>query len=398
MRDVLALGRKAASHRGVFALTKTLRYFLVWTGLGMILGFSGCVSVPSTSEETSSVVVTPTPSEASIPVSIETVPARRETAPGQPVPRFEDEILVAGQRFRTGTKVVLWTDAGGFDGYRVERRFGDLNRSGWEEMKQDGISFNSPNRFGMRAAVLTSAEQNRVRGGGWDLATLQRVVDQFVLHYDASGTSAQCFKRLHDDRGLSIHFLLDVDGTLYQTLDLKERAWHATVANSRSIGIEIANIGAYPSATAEPLRTWYKKDAEGHPRLHIPKGAELGALDLKKVSGRPVRPELVKGKINGSEFFQYDLTAEQYAALTKLTAALCAIFPNLPCDTPRTPDGNLRTDTLSPDELKAFSGVLGHYHIQTNKIDPGPAMQWERVIEGARELLNRQKKAETKAP
>ncbi|MEM9559092.1 MAG: N-acetylmuramoyl-L-alanine amidase, partial [Planctomycetota bacterium] len=37
-----------------------------------------------------------------------------------------------------------------------------------------------------------------------------------------------------------------VDGTIYQTLDVTERAWHATKANSRSVGIEIAQIGAYP--------------------------------------------------------------------------------------------------------------------------------------------------------
>jgi N-acetyl-anhydromuramyl-L-alanine amidase AmpD len=37
--------------------------------------------------------------------------------------------------------------------------------------------------------------------------------------------------------------MLDLDGTIYQTLDLKERASHATIANSRSIGIEIANMG-----------------------------------------------------------------------------------------------------------------------------------------------------------
>lgn len=364
----------------------------------MILGFSGCVSVPSTPEETSPVVMTPTPSEDSVRVGVDAMPSTGWTPPGEPVPRFEDEILVAGQRFRTGTKVVMWTDPGGFDGYRVERRFGDLKRSGWEEMKQDGISFNSPNRYGMRAAVLTPAEQQRVRGGGWDLATLQRGVDQFVLHYDASGTSAQCFKGLHDHRGLSIHFLLDLDGTIYQSLDLKERAWHATVVNSRSIGIEIANIGAYANATAEPLRTWYKTDAAGHTRLNIPKGVEWGELNLENVSGRPDRAGLIKGKINGNEFFQYDLTPEQYAALTKLTAALCAIFPNLPCDYPRTTEGELRTDTLSPEELRAFRGVLGHHHIQTNKIDPGPAIQWERVIEGARALLNGPEKAETQAP
>ena len=44
--------------------------------------------------------------------------------------------------------------------------------------------------------------------------------------------------------------------------------------------------------------------------------------------------------------------------------------------------------TKLPDEAwKAYAGVLGHYHVQTNKVDPGPAFQWERVIGEARKLL-----------
>ena len=31
---------------------------------------------------------------------------------------------------------------------------------------------------------------------------------------------------------------------------------------------------------------------------------------------------------------------------------------------------------------------MGHYHVQTNKSDPGPAFQWDLVINGARNLLN----------
>ena len=105
----------------------------------------------------------------------------------------------------------------------------------------------SPNRYNLRKNGLTTNELERVRGGGWDLSTLQRVVDQFVIHFDVSGTSRQCFNVLHDPRDLSVHFMFDLDGTIYQTLDLKERAWHATSSNSRSVGIEIANIGAYPT-------------------------------------------------------------------------------------------------------------------------------------------------------
>ncbi len=38
----------------------------------------------------------------------------------------------------------------------------------------------SPNRYDLRRRGLTEEEIERVRGGGWDLPTLQKVVDQFV--------------------------------------------------------------------------------------------------------------------------------------------------------------------------------------------------------------------------
>ena len=57
------------------------------------------------------------------------------TRPGTPAKRKGDEIMVAGQMFHTGTKVVLWTDPGGYDAYRVERRFAPLEESDWENTK-----------------------------------------------------------------------------------------------------------------------------------------------------------------------------------------------------------------------------------------------------------------------
>jgi len=35
-----------------------------------------------------------------------------------------------------------------------------------------------------------------------------------------------------------------------------------------------------------------------------------------------------------------------------------------------------------------YEGVLGHYHVQTDKTDPGPALQWDYVIGEARRLMN----------
>lgn len=305
------------------------------------------------------------------------------------VPRKGDEIVVAGQLFHTGTRVITWMDPGGYDAYRVERRFSPLDEAGWEKSKAAVKELTSPNRYGLRRDGLTPEELERVRGGGWDLPTLQRVVDQFVIHYDASGTSKNCFKTLQDYRDLSVHLMLDVDGTIYQTLDLKERASHATIANSRSIGIEIAHIGAFRPDGAKTVEEWYPRDAAGQRMLKIPERLGDPMIHTRNFVGRPARPDPVRGLIQGGELEQYDFTPEQYAALIKLTAALCTVFPKITPDYPRDAAGQLVRVKLPDDELKAYHGLLGHYHVQTNKIDPGPAFDWDQVIGGARKLLKR---------
>jgi N-acetyl-anhydromuramyl-L-alanine amidase AmpD len=133
-----------------------------------------------------------------------------------------------------------------------------------------------------------------VRGGGWDLPTLQRVVDQFVIHFDVAGTSRQCFNILQDHRGLSVQFMLDLDGTIYQTLDLKERAWQATIANSRSVGIEIANMGAYGLNGGKRLADWYSREQDGHTRITIPPYVKESGIRTKNWVGHPARPDAVR--------------------------------------------------------------------------------------------------------
>jgi N-acetylmuramoyl-L-alanine amidase len=308
--------------------------------------------------------------------------------PGTPAARKGDEIIVAGQLFHTGTRVITWMDPQGYDAYRTERRFAPLDDSSFEKSKEAVKDLKSPARYGLRRdPLLTPADLERIRGGGWDLPTLQNVVDQFVMHYDVCGLSKICFNVLHDHRGLSIHFMLDIDGTIYQTLDLKERAFHATTSNTRSVGIEIANMGAYPPGDMKVLNTWYQPDATGRPTITIPPTIKDPMIYTKNFVGHPARPTPVRGTVQNTELVQYDLTPQQYAALTKLTAALCKIFPKINCDYPRDAEGKLVTKKLPDETLKTFGGVIGHYHIQTNKIDPGPAFDWDRVINGARAEL-----------
>jgi N-acetyl-anhydromuramyl-L-alanine amidase AmpD len=312
--------------------------------------------------------------------------------------RLGDEIVAAGRLFHTGTEVVLWTDPGGYDAYRTERRFAPIGESDWAATTRSGSGPSEPARFNTRFAKptsanpLTAAELEQVRGGGWTLPMLQERVDQFVLHYDVCGLSARCFDVLHDRRGLSVHFMLDLDGTIYQTLDLKERTWHATKANDRSIGIEIANMGAYAPGPGPLLPDWYA-DENGRVVITIPEellrryGGDGGIrrTDLKPFS--PARGEPIFGKIHGRELRMWDLTPQQYDALTKLTAALSEVFPKMKLTYPQDKNGELLTRVLSDEEFEQFQGVLGHYHVQLDKVDPGPALDWERVVGGARALV-----------
>lgn len=306
---------------------------------------------------------------------------------GSFVPRTGDEIVVCGKYVHTGTPVVLWTDPGGYDAYRVERRFAPIEKSDWKTSSEEVKGLDMPNRYNLRKSGLSTNEIERVRGGGWDLPLLQRVVDQFVLHFDVCGVSRTCFNVLHDHRDLSVHFMLDLDGTLYQTLDLKERAWHATTSNSRSVGIEIANMGSYGREEDSPLANWYAHDANGQTRLTLPEKLGDGGIRTPNFVGRPARNEPVVGEIQGRTLTQYDYTPQQYEALAHLTATLSKIFPKIKCDFPRDEKGHLIRRKLDDVALEKYAGVLGHYHIQTNKVDPGPALDWDKLIGEARTLM-----------
>ena len=64
--------------------------------------------------------------------------------------RTGDEIVAAGQFFHTGTPVVLWLDPGGYDAYRVERRFGPIEKSDWKTSSEEVKSLKTPNRYSLR--------------------------------------------------------------------------------------------------------------------------------------------------------------------------------------------------------------------------------------------------------
>ncbi|MEM6572266.1 MAG: peptidoglycan recognition family protein, partial [Planctomycetota bacterium] len=203
----------------------------------------------------------------------------------------------------------------------------------------------------------------------------------FVVHYDAQGTSQSCFKVLHDRRGLSVHFMIDVDGTIYQTLDLRDTAWHASQANTRSVGVEIAQIGAYPETSSgdKKLSAWYDDNGESV-RLVLPDAPKKLGVLTPAFEGRPARASKVVGEVQGEVLQQYDYTPEQYDSLVKLTAALCRHFPLIEPKAPTDARGRVTTVRLTEEEEASFSGIVGHYHVSSQKTDPGPAFDWKAFL------------------
>lgn len=295
--------------------------------------------------------------------------SRERGGPPTPV-RSKGQIIACGRRFPVDARVVPWFEPPYFDAYSLDSRFRDSELEAIQGM-----------RYGTLRTLGGGPIEERLARDPNDFDALREAVDLFVLHYDVCGTSRMCFDVLHDQRKLSVHFLLDVDGTIYQTLDLRERAWHAAKANSRSIGVEIAQIGAWPLGD-DTLDEWYPVD-RGGPRLALPARIPRGPL-ASELEARPIRAERIRGTINGNELEQHDFTSAQYRSLAALTKSLCRVFPRIEPVVPRQVGGKVAMDALSEAEYERFSGILGHFHVTTRKVDPGPAFDWERLLTDVR--------------
>jgi N-acetylmuramoyl-L-alanine amidase len=291
-----------------------------------------------------------------------TVPRRSPTA--RVLPRGDDVVVVCGRSFHAGSRVVLWSSADGFNAYLPHR----FNRPGKTLPSNPATGCNTPLRYGTRAILLNDDGEPLPVSASEEWQLVRRSVDQIVVHYDAAGSSRRCFEVLHDERGLSAHFLIDVDGTIYQTLDVRERGRHAGKSNDRSIGIEIANPGAFP--TTEELFL-----ARDRARRHDANGT-------RNIASADRNQGFMTGVVQRRTLHQYPFTDAQYRALVSLCGALIEALPGIQPRYPQSRDGKVILRTLTAEEDREFSGIVGHWHVSSNKVDPGPAFDWRRLIRG----------------
>ena len=76
--------------------------------------------------------------------------------------------------------------------------------------------------------------------GNYKKVSSRRKVNNIVVHWDGCLDSEMCH-RVITNRGLSVHFCIDTDGTIIQLMNTNDIAWHARGVNTQSIGIEVAN-------------------------------------------------------------------------------------------------------------------------------------------------------------
>lgn len=67
-------------------------------------------------------------------------------------------------------------------------------------------------------------------------------VDRIILHHTGGSTFESAYNTLIK-RGLSVHYVVDRDGTVHSLVDEDRTTYHARGWNARSIGIEIVNTG-----------------------------------------------------------------------------------------------------------------------------------------------------------
>lgn len=266
------------------------------------------------------------------------------------------DIIIAGTRWRVGdpdVKVVTFLDPGGYSFY------------GGTPPDVVALTGSDPDTGDVRDLVRPRPRPAGappipvgLLGAGWEkldpggsIAALKRVVHAVVLHHDGSPSSDACYRTLVQ-RALSSHFMIDRDGTVYQATDVADMAWHAQGMNGVAVGFDL-------NSTATNL-------------LRFPDAPPpLGGIPSPTA------------EINGLQISSWTYSEEQYRSLIAVLRVLVealGLEPAFPMDQ----NGGILRTVLADPPPEQFAGLQCHWHSEEQKWDPGPGLDWERVLTGLR--------------
>lgn len=287
-------------------------------------------------------------------------------------------LVACGQKVDIGVPVVLWNQKGGYV---------CPNKRGRGACTQhDPVLNDRPTRPDSQYMIFDPALA---------YAELKKGVYQLILHHDVCYSSYHCHEILQKDPVKGSHFYLDLDGTIYQTCDLYWKTNTAPaddrIGNERSVHVEIANLAGEALKSDSVL---YKVDRDQYRRRNGRWQLVLPEKYQKKIRTPGFKPYAARaygergyfsGKVNGKVVRMWDFTEEQYHSLIRLSIGIHQLLPQIRLCVPY--DNKSRRVPLGKiDHFAAFAGILGHAHVQfgtndgvTQKYDPGPAFQWNRL-------------------
>jgi hypothetical protein len=178
----------------------------------------------------------------------------------------------------------------------------------------------------------------------------KRNVKMIVTHFDVCLSAKSC-ARVLEKKGISSHFVIDNDGTIYQMVDTQHEGWHAgnRKVNKSSIGIDISN------AVYAKYQKWYRRKGFGP------------------------RPLLEKVKVHNSYIKEclgfYPVQLEAYKVLVK---TLCSHY-DIPIQMPMDDSGNVLLAEHKETKIGKFSGIVNHFHVTRNKWDVAN-LDWDEML------------------
>lgn len=188
--------------------------------------------------------------------------------------------------------------------------------------------------------TLIGTEQEVRAGEGYNKRR-RRDIDMGVWHWTGSENSLSVMAAVLRRRKLGVEFAIDPGGVIWQFCDPTiVNTADAGRVNDRSFGVEIVNYGF----------KWGKNRP-------IPRQGQ----------GRPTYECRMNDR---TRTFAHFHPAQIAAALSLANAMSTAC--DIPRRVPTCCEGwYVDWDTLPQEELDAFTGHLGHYHITKKKSDPG---------------------------
>lgn len=156
----------------------------------------------------------------------------------------------------------------------------------------------------------------------------------FDVHWTGGENPAVTVVATLRKRGLSTSFTIDNHGEIQQHADLTTVTYDSGKANEWTRGVEVVCKGLAPAHSRHPRSSYVEA-------------------------------------VHGKDRRMLRFTPVQMDSLERLARGVCGVL-GIPWLFPVDDDGELLTRAMGKAEKDAFSGVLGHYHLTSRKLDPGP--------------------------